>query len=146
MPYIRLYSRDVPLEEKRLLAQKLISITLRSFQLRPEDREKITIQFLSGHPTWAVEDLPPGSSTQPSDVLLELTDPDLTTEKMTAFVEAAAPMLSQAVPARGRGRIARLLGIGDDQSRQVSFQFSNANSQGKGTPVDAIRVPARSAA
>jgi hypothetical protein len=34
MPYLRLYSRDVSIEQKRVIAQKLIEVTLRTFARR----------------------------------------------------------------------------------------------------------------
>ena len=46
MPYIRLYSPPLSLLQKRSIAQQLISITERVFQLRPEEYGNINVQFL----------------------------------------------------------------------------------------------------
>ena len=45
MPYLRVYSQAVPIEQKRVIAEKLIEITLRTFHLRAQERNRITIQF-----------------------------------------------------------------------------------------------------
>jgi hypothetical protein len=42
MPYLRLYSRDMPIDEKRLIAQKLIEITRRTFNMPSEKPNRIT--------------------------------------------------------------------------------------------------------
>ena len=46
MPYLRLYSSDVSIEQKRAIAQRLIEITIHTFNLRPEERHSITVQFI----------------------------------------------------------------------------------------------------
>ena len=126
MPYLRLYSRDVPLVEKRLLAQKLIAITLQAFHLRPEERDTITIQFLPR--TAHAGQNAPGKRSTVLEVMLEVSDHDLTVEKVTAFVRQATPLLQTSAAASNRGPISRLLGRADE-SRQVTFQFSEMNSK-----------------
>ncbi len=129
MPYIRLYSREVSLEEKRLLAQKLISIALDALQLRPEERNKINVQFIGRKllPT-VVDSL--FHSDKPA-ALLEISDHDLTVRKITAFVDAAIPILSQSTVVGLKVRIARLLGIAPDASGQIKFQFNDTGSPKK---------------
>jgi hypothetical protein len=127
MPFIRLYSRDVPLDEKRLLAQNLISITLRTFDLRPEERDQITIQFLPR----ASQNSTGKRSAKPSEVTLEISDHDLRVEKITAFVREATPLLKQSKAVRGQSPIARWLGIRPDESRQVAFQFNEMESSSR---------------
>ena len=46
MPYLRLHSPDLSLAKKHLVAQKLIDVTLHAFQLAPEERSQVTIQFI----------------------------------------------------------------------------------------------------
>ena len=146
MPFLRLYSRDVPLDEKRLIAQKLISITLHAFHLRPEQRNNITIQFIPRHTSRTIN-LPAGTCAQASDVVVEIADHNLTVEKITAFIEAATPMLSHSAAVKPRSRVARLLGIGSDESRQVAFQFSQIHSSPMETVGDSVAtLPARKAA
>ncbi|HUI82775.1 MAG TPA: hypothetical protein VL240_01045 [Candidatus Binatia bacterium] len=111
----------MPLEEKRLIAEKLISITLCTFNLCPEERSRITIQFVPRKRSFPAGD--PLHTSKPSDVLLEVSDRDLTVEKVTAFVNAAAPMLSHSAALSRRSRIARMLGLPVDASSQIAFQF-----------------------
>ncbi len=147
MPYLRLYSRDVPLDEKRELAQKLISITLRAFHLRPEERDQITVQFVRRPPKWALHAAPPGRVCEFSEVLLEVANRDLTVEKVTAFVEEAEPVLRQSKAVKGKGPIARLLRLGADPSAQVAFQFDQMDSAEKKSEDDfVVTVPLRKAA
>jgi phenylpyruvate tautomerase PptA (4-oxalocrotonate tautomerase family) len=97
MPYLRVYSQAVPIEQKRVIAEKLIEITLRTFHLRAQERNRITIQFQA---------IPRGS-----DFTLEVIGHDLTEERRKAFAEEASAMLTRLVPVKPSSRIARLLGI-----------------------------------
>jgi hypothetical protein len=123
MPYIRLYSREVSLAEKRILAEKLITIALSAFQLSPEERHHITIQFMprSMSPARFDQLLRRGEKS----AVLEVSDHELTVEKITAFVEAATPLLSESAAVKHSGRIARMLGREADPARQVAFQFND---------------------
>jgi hypothetical protein len=124
MPYLRVYCPDVPLAQKRLIAQKLIEITLRTFHLRAEDRRRITIQFVPLPQLYAV----PGLQAPISpgvDSTLEVNDHNLTEEKKKAFAEEARPMLASSLPAKPGSLIARLLGIKPDIARQVALQFND---------------------
>ena len=123
MPYLRLYSRDVPIDQKRVIAQKLIEITLRAFQLRGEDRNRITIQFIPLPQPWTIDGLKP-LIARDADATLEVRAHDLTEGKKKAFAEEAIAMLAHLIPAKPRGRIARLLGIQARRPRQVALQFN----------------------
>jgi hypothetical protein len=134
MPYIRLYSREVPLAEKRILAEKLISIALSAFRLHPEDRHQITIQFISRNMSPARFD--PLFRKGETTVVLEISDCELTAEKITAFIDAATPLLSQSAAVRHPGPIARMLGWKTDPARQIGFQF-NLPSPGRASAFEA---------
>ena len=123
MPYLRLYSRDMPIEQKRVIAQKLIDITLRTFHLRPEERNRITIQFIP----------PPEASgaggfhlpiPRSADFMLEVMAHHLTEANKRAFTEEAAAMLDQCLPTKASRGIARLLGIKANPVRQIALQFA----------------------
>jgi hypothetical protein len=129
MPYLRLYSREVSLAEKRLLAEKLIRITLGAFQLRPEQRANITIQFVARELAPANSDLA-FSADEPAAVL-EVSHCDLTVHNVRALVEAAAPLLSQSAVVPRPGRIAKILGTEPDPARQIGFQFKELRSPGE---------------
>jgi len=126
MPYIRLYSREVSLAEKRVLAQKLISATLSAFQLRPEERADITIQFVPRELAPANEESP-FSAREPAAVL-EVSHHDLTVHNVRAMVEAATPLLGRSAVVPRPGRLAKILGIKPDPARQIGFQFNDLGS------------------
>jgi hypothetical protein len=109
MPYLRLYSRDVPIDQKRVIAQKLIEITLRT--LRTEARNRITIQFLPLTQLRTVQGLKP----------LVAPDADATLE---VIAEEAIAALAYLVPLKPQGRIASLLGIRARRPRHVALQFN----------------------
>lgn len=126
MPYIRLYSRDVSLPEKRILAEELIRATIGAFQLRPQERSNITVQFVP-------RQLAPGSfdavfSEDDPSAVLEVSHHDLTVHKIQALVEAATPVLQQSAAVPHPGRIARMLHMQADPARQVGFQFNETSS------------------
>jgi hypothetical protein len=123
MPYLRLYSRDVPIDQKRVIAQKLIEITLRTLHLRREERNRITIQFISLPQPWTVEGLKP-LIARDADATLEVMAHDLTEGKKKAFAEEARATLAHLVPVKPRGRIASLLGILTRRPRHVALQFN----------------------
>jgi len=129
MPYLRLYARDVPIEEKRLIAQKLIDITLRAFHLRPDERSRITIQFVPKEPLSDGGVEPAGAPWQPADMTLEVSGKDLTDESRRVFVEQAAPLLTNSAFVKPKSRIARLIGIKADAGRQVAFQFKRVDER-----------------
>jgi hypothetical protein len=122
MPYIRLYSQSIPLHRKRSIAQQLISITERVFQLSPEECANINVQFLP--PPLPGDLAPMDPSSETADVFVDVSDRYLTAEKMRAFVEASAPMLSSAVLTGENRHFAHLLGLQADTCLQVAFQFN----------------------
>jgi hypothetical protein len=122
VPYLRLHSPDLLIEQKRAITQKLIEITLRTFHLRPEERHSITVQFIP--PPEASEiDNPQLSIPRDADFFLEVIAHHLTDEKERAFREEAVTELPPMLPTKA-GRIARLLGIKPDPRRQVALQFA----------------------
>ena len=123
VPYIRLYSQDITLDQKHLAARKLIEITLRTFHLRADERNRITIQFIPLPQASGVEGLYPAGPSC-ADFTLEVIGHDLTEEKKDAFAEEASAMLAHLVPPKPGSRIARLLGIKADRPRQVALQFN----------------------
>jgi hypothetical protein len=126
MPYIRLYSRQVPLAEKRLLAEKLISIALDAFEMQPEERYKISVQFVPRKLS------PPSIDSlfrlDRAAAVLEVSDHNLTVHHITSFVEAATPVLSESAVAGRAQKMARMLGFNPDPSRQIAFQFNETSS------------------
>jgi hypothetical protein len=121
VPYLRLYSPDLLIEQKRAITQKLIEITLRTFHLRPEERHSITVQFIP--PPEASEiDSPQPLFPRGTDFVLEVIAHHLTDAKKRTFREEAATMFPSLLPTKA-GRIARLLGIKPDPNRQVALQF-----------------------
>ena len=122
MPYLRLYSRDLPLGQKRVIAQKLIEITLRTFHLRADQRYRTSVQFITLPQGSAVDDI---QLSIPGDVdfTLEVLGHSLTEEKKRAFAKEAPAMLNHLVPVKPWKRIASLLGIKADTRKQIALQF-----------------------
>ena len=122
MPFLRLYSRDLPIEQKRVIAQKLIEITLLAFRLRADERYQTSIQFIALPQVCGVDGVQP-SSPRDAGFSLEVLGHRLTEEKKRAFAEEAIATLAHLVPVKPRGRIASLLGIQARTPRQVALQF-----------------------
>jgi len=122
MPYLRLYARDLPIEQKRVIAQKLIQITLRTFHLRPDQRYRTSIQFI----TRLVSGVDGLRAAIPhgADFTLEVIGHNLTEEKKRAFAEEAAAMLTPMAPVRLGSRIARMLGIKANSRQKICLQFN----------------------
>jgi hypothetical protein len=116
MPYLRVRSQALPIDQKRVMAQKLIEITLHAFHLRAEERNQITIQFISQAPA-------DGNDLKDADFTLEVIGHDLTEEKKAAFTEETTGMISHLMPHKPRGLIARLLRAKADTHGQISLQF-----------------------
>jgi len=123
MPYLRLYSLNLPIDQKCGIAQKLIEITMRTFHLRADERFRISIQFITRPQVGGVDGL---RSDIPSDAdcTLEVMGHDLTEEKKRAFAEQAAVVLTDMVPVKPWSRIARLLGIKADTPQRIALQFN----------------------
>jgi hypothetical protein len=116
MPYLRVRSQALPIDQKRVMAQKLIEITLRAFHLRAEDRNQITIQFISQTPADC-------NDLKDADFTFEVIGHDLTEEKKAAFTEGTTGMIARLIPLKPTGLIARLLGAKADTHRQIALQF-----------------------
>ncbi len=126
MPYLRLYSREVSLAEKRMLAEKLIRITLGAFQLQPDERSNITVQFVPRH--FAAGSVDSAFSADEPSAVLEISHQHLTVHKIQALVEAAMPVLQESAAVPRPGRIARMLHMHADPARQIGFQFNETSS------------------
>jgi len=122
MPYLRLYARDLPIEQKRVIAQKLIEIMLRTLKLRANQRYQTSIQFITRQGSGLRAAIPRGV-----DFALEVIGHNLTEEKKRAFAEEAAAMLTPMAPIRLGSRIGRMLGIKANSHRQICLQFNELN-------------------
>ena len=122
MPYLRLHLPEVPIEQKRVIAQSLIAITMHAFHLRPEERYQVSVEFIS-EPEASMTDRFESASPQVAGCLFEVMGHDLTEEKKSAFRKEAAGALTAVLPARSTMWIARLLGVKPNESRQIAFQF-----------------------
>jgi len=123
MPYLRLYARGLPIEQKRFIAQKLIEITLRTFKLHANQRYQTSVQFISTSHTSGGGGLPEGTP-RGADFTLEVIGHDLTEEKKRAFAEEAAAVLAPMAPVRLGRRIVRLLRIRAKSPQQIALQFN----------------------
>jgi hypothetical protein len=123
MPYLRLYARGLPSEQKRVVAQKLMEITLRTFQLRADQRYQTSIQFITQPHPPEVDELP-AESPREGEFTLEVIGHNLTEEKKRAFAKEAATMLADVAPERRWNRIARALGMKAKQSREICLLFN----------------------
>jgi len=118
MPYIRLYARDLSIEQKSVIAQKLIEITLRTFCLSAEQRYQTSVQFIT------LPETDDDDSPHDADFTLEVMGHDLTEEKKRAFAESAVAMLTKLVHVTPWRRITHLLGIKNDSQQQIALQFN----------------------
>ena len=118
MPYIRFYARDLSIEQKSVIAQKLIEITLQTFRLSADQRYQTSVQFITLPEVGTDDDLPDAEFT------LEVMGRNLTEEKKKAFAEAALEMLANLVRVKPWRRIARSLGIRKDSPQQIALQFN----------------------
>lgn len=123
MPYLRLYTHKLPIEQRRVIAQNLIEITLRTFKLRPDQRSRTSVQFITVPRMGCGGGFP--ASVCEAYFTLEVLGRDLTEQKKKAFAEEATAMLEQLGPASPWSRFARLLR--GEAPHQVAFQFSELN-------------------
>jgi hypothetical protein len=122
MPYLRVYAQGLPTEDKRVIAQKLIEITLRTFKLHANQRYQTSIQFITQAPLSGIDE-PAAAIPRDGQITLEVIGHDLTEEKKRAFAREASAMLAHAVPMRPSNPIARVLGIKRRQ-QQICLQFN----------------------
>jgi len=127
MPYLRLYAEYLPVEQKRVIAQKLIEITLRTFRLRADQRYRTTVQFITEPRMCEVDGSRP---TTPVDAgfTLEVLGHNLTEEKKRAFTQEATAMLNQFLPIKLWGRIVHLLVVKVDEPRKIALRFSELSA------------------
>jgi len=122
MPYLRLHLPEAPIEQKRVIALKLIEITMHAFRLRPKDRYQVSVEFISERKA-SVVDLFGRSRPPDAECTLEVMGRDLTEEKKKAFAEETTAVLSPLLPAKSKMRIARLFGVKPKEPSQIAFQF-----------------------
>jgi hypothetical protein len=122
MPYLRLYSREAQIEQKRVIAEQLIEITLRTFHLRPADRNRITIQFIPPSQVSGVDGYQP-AIPHGADFMLEVIAHHLTEAIERAFAEDVSAKLAPLLPSKTGSRIARLLGIKSDSPYKIALRF-----------------------
>jgi hypothetical protein len=128
MPYLRYYhSQDVPIEQKRVIAQKLIDITIHAFRLRTEERSRITIQFIKKPKECDAEGWQL-AIPRDTDCTLEVMAHDLTEGKKNAFTAEAGAMLAHSIPVKQRSLISRVLRLASGPPARVALQFSELNS------------------
>ena len=122
MPYLRLHLPKVPIQQKRVIAQKLIEVTMRTFRLRPEERYQVSVEFISEREPRAIDGLA-GWRAPDADCVFEVMGHNLTEETKRAFGAEAAAVLTPFLPPKLRMRVAGLLGMKPSASRQIEFQF-----------------------
>lgn len=133
MPYLKLYSSDMTIQQKRTIAQRLTEITLRTLQLRAEQRRLITIQFLPIPEAAAQEGLTQINGR--SEVALEVLGHNLTATKRKAFTREVTEVLPELVPAKSTW-IGRLFHHEANTAKQVAVQFNEMGLEGSGTSFD----------
>jgi phenylpyruvate tautomerase PptA (4-oxalocrotonate tautomerase family) len=123
LPYLRLYCSELPIAQKRVIARKLIDITLRTFALRREDRGRMIVQFEG---IWKANKANEWQSvSQKDDCILEVNAEGLTAEKKKAFAEEVTPMLARSLQREPESRLARFLGFKAEPTRQIAIQFND---------------------
>jgi len=122
MPYLRLHLPEVPIQQKRIIAQKLIEVTMRTFRLRPEERYQVSVEFVSEREPEAIDSLADMRAPN-ADCVFEVMGHNLTEETKRAFGQEAAAVLTPFLPAKLKLRVARWLGVKPSESRQIAFQF-----------------------
>jgi hypothetical protein len=122
MPYLRLYSREIPIEQKRTIAHKLIDITSRTLLPFPHQRNRITVQFVAPNQSEEKCRSEQGFAGE-SGLVIEVVAHDLTEPTKQAFTAEAGTMLAAILPLEPRSKIIRLLGIKPAQRRRISFKF-----------------------
>ena len=123
MPHLRIFSPYVPPAQKHLMVENLVEIASRAFQLRTEDRHRITIQFMLLPRIGSVTGFGP-AIPQDADFFVEVNHCGLTEEKKRAFAEEITPVLMQVLGAKRGIWFTRLLGIRPSIPRQVALLFN----------------------
>lgn len=111
MPYLRLYSPELSVEQKRSIARELTDGVLRALHLPEQARSWTTVHFMPFQP----EDMAIGGElvldTGQPDYHLEIVDRALSRDKKSALNRDLTPLL------------ARLLGVPDDQRNRIHLIF-----------------------
>lgn len=123
MPYLRLYCPEIPIAQKRAIARNLIDITLRTFQLRPEDSGHMIVQFKELSQANNAADSQ--CVSQKDDCILDVNADGLTEEKKRAFAKEVTPMLARSLHREPESRLARFLGFEAESTRQITIQFND---------------------
>jgi hypothetical protein len=121
-----MYLPQASIEQKRSMAEKLIEITLRTFQLHKRERYRISVEFISTFPASALTRIA-ASAEDYEGYEVEVMGHDLTERKKRAFSQEAAAMLAQFCSLTPRNRIARLLGINQPKRPEITFRFCELN-------------------
>ena len=108
MAYIRLYSKALSLRKKRRIARQLISIAQQAFELPPDKRPDITIQFA-----------PTPISRPDYCAVLEVSGQRFDPYKMASFVTDVSSVLAKRF---GRSSLRRWFGLRDGKMVAVEFK------------------------
>jgi len=122
MPYLRLHLPKMPIEQKRIIAHKLIEATMQAFRLHPQERYNVSVEFISEPNSSAANGIG-RSRRHDADCIFEVMGHDLTEAKKKAFTDEIAAVVTPLLPSKSTMWIARLLGVKPDLSRQIAFQF-----------------------
>jgi phenylpyruvate tautomerase PptA (4-oxalocrotonate tautomerase family) len=126
MPYLRLHLPKVPIEQKRMLAKRLIEATMRAFRLRDDERYNVSVEFVSERNS-SRAGRTVVSLRREADCLFEVMGHDLTEAKKKAFAKEVAALVTPLLPSKPPLWIVRLLGGKPAESRQIAFQFGELN-------------------
>jgi hypothetical protein len=121
MPYLRVYSRGLEIDKKRVIAQRLMEITLRTFHLPPEQRNRMNVQFVSESQT----DRDSGLAVIPDDAdyKLEVLIHHPTESGKRAFCQEAATTFAELEHPTAWQRITSMLGLRSASEPRVVLQF-----------------------
>jgi phenylpyruvate tautomerase PptA (4-oxalocrotonate tautomerase family) len=111
MPFLRVYSPELDLEQKRLFAHELTEGILRALGLPEQYRDRTAIHFVGYRP----EEMAIGGrlavDSQQAEYILEIVEQDLTQRKKEALVRVLTPLA------------ARLFGLNADQIWHITMRF-----------------------
>lgn len=116
MPYVRLYSKNLSLGEKRLIARQLISITQQAFGLSGDGCRNVTIQFF------------PAQMSRPDHcAVIEVSAQKFEPSRMADFVCAVSPVLANRF---GPSPLRRLFGLPGSHAKLVAVEFNQMSFWG----------------
>ena len=122
MPYLRVYSRGLPIEKKRIIAQRLIEITLHTFQLPPGQRNQVPLEFVTESPLDRLDGhaLIPGDA----DFKLEVDHPPPVREREESIRRGGGLHFCRVGPPNDLGTDCRY-GGSQIKSTRVAFQLNS---------------------